>query len=381
MIEGFAYALKAIGVVFLLIAAIGVVRLPDAFTRMHAATKAGTLGAGLVVLGAALSTTGAEPVAVTILTVVVLVLTVPLASHLLARAAYLSGAPFWRGTRADGLQDVLPRGADGEDNAGDLSSSPGEAQPFPIERVVVAPTHGSDCMATTQAAEMARTLGKPLTCVGLIDPLFLSEGVDDLRLARERLERTLKRADAICEGAIGVVEVEEGDPLKVLPRLLGPADLLVLPGETWFNHGIGQEPDTMSGRGERLLSLARFVDVPVLLAGRNVPVAKVTVLDDGGRGIARALATLAKHRLFGQASVTVVATRTERATPERRAEISRLCADLDFKFSALREGAGAVHEPGEVIVCRSLPSSRADRYGMDWRDKISPGWRGHVLLV
>lgn len=377
MIELLAYILKAIGVVFLLIAAIGVVRLPDAFTRMHAATKAGTLGAGLVVLGAALSTPGVEPIAVTILTVFILVLTVPLASHLLARAAYTSGAPFWRGTKEDDLEDVLPRGGGG----GGPATPAHEVQPFRIDRIVVAPTHGSDCRAATQAAEIARTLDKPLACIGMIDPVFFAGSGDDLSLARARLENILVRAEAICEGAIGVVEVEEDDPLKALPRMLRPADLLVLPGEGWFNHGVGREPDSMSGRGERLLPLARRVSVPVLLAGRNVPVSRVTVLDDGGDRIAQAIATLAQHRLFGSAAVTVVAVGGERAIPERRAQIGTLGAQLDLNFSAADTMSGGARTVGEVVVCANLPTSRADRYGMDWRDKIAPGWRGHVLLV
>ncbi|MFN3614433.1 MAG: cation:proton antiporter, partial [Rubrimonas sp.] len=39
---------------FALVAGLGIVRFPDAFTRMHAATKAGTLGVGLIVAALAL---------------------------------------------------------------------------------------------------------------------------------------------------------------------------------------------------------------------------------------------------------------------------------------------------------------------------------------
>ena len=50
-----AAILMILGTAFLCIAAIGVVRLPDAFQRMHAGTKAGTLGTMLVLVGALLA--------------------------------------------------------------------------------------------------------------------------------------------------------------------------------------------------------------------------------------------------------------------------------------------------------------------------------------
>jgi multicomponent Na+:H+ antiporter subunit G len=83
------------GAVLLLIAAIGVVRLPDALSRQHAATKAGTLALATVCLGAALAVVaGAVPedtaggaVMRLALLVAVLLPTLPVASHLLARAA------------------------------------------------------------------------------------------------------------------------------------------------------------------------------------------------------------------------------------------------------------------------------------------------------
>jgi multicomponent Na+:H+ antiporter subunit G len=80
-------ALCALGAVVLLIAAVGLVRLPDALTRQHAATKAGTLGVSLFALGVAVAV--ADPAWTwRILSLVLLVLiTLPLASHALARAA------------------------------------------------------------------------------------------------------------------------------------------------------------------------------------------------------------------------------------------------------------------------------------------------------
>ncbi len=85
-------ALMTLGVGFLLVAAIGLVRLPDALQRMHSATKAGTLGTALVILGAMLLGEVARP-STGLLTILFLLVTLPFGAQLLGRAAYLSGTP------------------------------------------------------------------------------------------------------------------------------------------------------------------------------------------------------------------------------------------------------------------------------------------------
>lgn len=84
--------LMAVGVAFLLVAAIGLVRLPDALQRMHSAAKAGTLGTTLVILGAMLLGEVASP-QIGVLTILVLLITLPFGAQLLGRAAYLAGTP------------------------------------------------------------------------------------------------------------------------------------------------------------------------------------------------------------------------------------------------------------------------------------------------
>lgn len=86
-----AALLMVIGAVFSLLAAVGVLRLPDLYTRMHAASKAGAVGAGLVLLALALAS-GDGPVTLrAILGILFLLLTTPVGAHLLARAAYRAG--------------------------------------------------------------------------------------------------------------------------------------------------------------------------------------------------------------------------------------------------------------------------------------------------
>ena len=87
-----AILLMTLGVGFLLVAAIGLVRLPDALQRMHSATKAGTLGTALVILGAMLLGEVARP-STGLLTILFLLVTLPFGAQLLGRAAYLSGTP------------------------------------------------------------------------------------------------------------------------------------------------------------------------------------------------------------------------------------------------------------------------------------------------
>lgn len=80
-----------VGVGFCVVSAVGVVRLPDLYTRMHAATKAGTLGTGLVLGAAVVSAADASAGLRALAIVLFLVATSPVAAHAIARAAYLSG--------------------------------------------------------------------------------------------------------------------------------------------------------------------------------------------------------------------------------------------------------------------------------------------------
>ena len=69
-------------------AGIGLVRLPDVFSRMHAATKPSTLGLLLVCLGAALVLDDGADRAKLLLVGAFQLLTAPVAAHMVGRAAY-----------------------------------------------------------------------------------------------------------------------------------------------------------------------------------------------------------------------------------------------------------------------------------------------------
>lgn len=86
-----AALLIIIGSLFSVIAAVGVLRLPDLYTRLHAASKAGAIGAGLIFLALAVTSLDGAVILRAILGIVFLLLSTPVSAHLLARAAYRCG--------------------------------------------------------------------------------------------------------------------------------------------------------------------------------------------------------------------------------------------------------------------------------------------------
>lgn len=104
MAESLSQMLILVGATFMLLAAVGVARLPDLFMRMHSSTKSATLGAGCIMLGAALHFGDFAIAARALAVVVFLFVTAPVAAHMIGRAAYLSGVPLWDGTLGDELR-------------------------------------------------------------------------------------------------------------------------------------------------------------------------------------------------------------------------------------------------------------------------------------
>ncbi len=91
----------------MLVAGLGLVRMPDLPTRMHAASKAGTLGAALVLAAVGVHFGEAAIAVRAALVVLFLLLTAPVASHLIARAAYRSGVPLSEETTIDELRAAV----------------------------------------------------------------------------------------------------------------------------------------------------------------------------------------------------------------------------------------------------------------------------------
>lgn len=93
--------LLVLGGLFVLLAALGVARMPDLFTRMQPATKATTLGVGCLLLAVALATDDPGVRTRAVAAVVFVLLTAPVAAHMIGRAGYLDGVALWEGTLVD----------------------------------------------------------------------------------------------------------------------------------------------------------------------------------------------------------------------------------------------------------------------------------------
>lgn len=94
-------ALMITGALFMLVAALGIVRMPDVYMRMSCNAKAVTIGLGMLLLAFILHFRELGVGSRAVATVAFLILTVPVASHRIGRSAYLSGAPLWEGTIGD----------------------------------------------------------------------------------------------------------------------------------------------------------------------------------------------------------------------------------------------------------------------------------------
>ncbi len=111
-----AGALLCAGTFFFFTGTLGILRMPDVYTRLHVAAKADSLGAGLWMLGLAiLSGSGVIGFKLIVLTIF-LWITGPTAAHCMARVAYRAKVPMLEGTRQE--MDARVSQAEGGDGTG-----------------------------------------------------------------------------------------------------------------------------------------------------------------------------------------------------------------------------------------------------------------------
>ena len=101
--------LLLIGSLFMLLAAVGVVRMPDLFTRMQTTTKASTLGISCMMLAVAAHFLELSVVTRSLAVIVFAFLTAPVGAHMIGRAAYMSGVKLWDKVLIDQLRGRYDR--------------------------------------------------------------------------------------------------------------------------------------------------------------------------------------------------------------------------------------------------------------------------------
>ena len=103
--EWIACILLLLGSVFMLISAVGVVRLPNLYIRMHASSKGASLGTLLTVGAVAVYFLEIKSFIEAMLVIIFTFLTSPVAAHMIGRAGYFLKVPMWKGTIIDELQN------------------------------------------------------------------------------------------------------------------------------------------------------------------------------------------------------------------------------------------------------------------------------------
>lgn len=118
------------GTSFVLVAAIGLLRFPDFYTRIHAAAKAGTVGSALTLVALAIVSNETAEVLRAIAAIFFFFLTAPLSAHLLGKAAHSAGYQLWEGSVRDEMPHVEPirevERVDPQADAPDLPGRPPE---------------------------------------------------------------------------------------------------------------------------------------------------------------------------------------------------------------------------------------------------------------
>ncbi|MGM0564056.1 MAG: monovalent cation/H(+) antiporter subunit G [Pseudomonadota bacterium] len=112
MTEALISLLLLTGATLMVLAAIGVLRLPDLPTRMHASTKAAAMGAMLIMTGVGLHFAEGVVWARVLAIILFILITAPIAAHVIARAGYLTGVSLWDRTVKDELRSHYDRQRD-----------------------------------------------------------------------------------------------------------------------------------------------------------------------------------------------------------------------------------------------------------------------------
>ncbi|MCG9970706.1 monovalent cation/H(+) antiporter subunit G [Gramella sp. YB25] len=104
MIDIIIGTLATFGALFVLFAAIGLIRMPDTYLRISVTTKAATLGVGLVLMATTVYFSNADVTSQAFVIILFIFLTAPVSAHLIGRASYFIGIKLWDKSVMDDLR-------------------------------------------------------------------------------------------------------------------------------------------------------------------------------------------------------------------------------------------------------------------------------------
>lgn len=101
--------LSSLGAIFILLAGIGLLKMPDFYMRVSISTKAITLGTGLILVSAAIAFQDFSITSRVIAIILFIILTAPVAAHMIGKAAYFTEVKLWKNTSINDLQGKYNR--------------------------------------------------------------------------------------------------------------------------------------------------------------------------------------------------------------------------------------------------------------------------------
>jgi multicomponent Na+:H+ antiporter subunit G len=110
MTELLIMILSGLGAIFILLASVGMLRMPDFYLRVSVTTKAVTLGSGLILIAATIYFKEIGVTSRVLAIIFFLLLTAPVAAHMIGRAAYISGVKLWDKSVMDEMKDEKREG-------------------------------------------------------------------------------------------------------------------------------------------------------------------------------------------------------------------------------------------------------------------------------
>ena len=129
MTEVIVFLLSSVGALFILLAAIGFVRMPDFYLRVSVTTKATTLGVGLIIGAAAVYFSEVSVVSRSFAIILFLLLTAPVAAHMIGRTSYFIGTELWEGSVIDELKGKYKKDTHELSSSEDVPVEDEEVQP------------------------------------------------------------------------------------------------------------------------------------------------------------------------------------------------------------------------------------------------------------